>query len=223
MDGWACAAGHDPPEARPSPPCAWHQIGAGTASVSGPLPLKLERPLRSVLRSPLQSGRAGAGCLMSAGPAFRPRPGSLARHDRTLLLGGLALLVLLCWWQLLGMARDMHSDTFGATLGMWIVMMTGMMVPTAVRSIMVYSQINARVARRGGTARVRLVWIPRNDKSDLFEPGLRLHCRFPGALRDRAHGGELAASRRTLRRLVPTCSTAAIPRSRHTCTAMGGL
>lgn len=89
---------------------------------------------------------------MSAAPAFRPRPGSLARADRALLLGALALLVLLCWRQLFAMAQGMHDEAFGALFAMWVVMMIGMMVPTAVRSIMLYVQINARVARRGGAA-----------------------------------------------------------------------
>jgi predicted metal-binding membrane protein len=89
---------------------------------------------------------------------------SLARRDLILLLGALGGLVVLCWWYLIGMARGMDgmsgmngamgirtwtSVDFLMMFGMWAVMMVGMMVPTAVRSVMIFAQIGARTAARG--------------------------------------------------------------------------
>lgn len=89
---------------------------------------------------------------------------SLARRDLILLLGALAGLVVLCWWYLIDMARGMDgmssmngamgirpwtSVDFLMMFGMWAVMMVGMMVPTAVRSVLIFAQIGARAAAQG--------------------------------------------------------------------------
>jgi predicted metal-binding membrane protein len=89
---------------------------------------------------------------------------SLARRDLILLLGALGVLVALCWWYLIDMARGMGgmsgmngamgirpwtSADFLMMFGMWAVMMVGMMVPTAVRSILIFAQIGARAASQG--------------------------------------------------------------------------
>lgn len=105
-------------------------------------------------------------------PFSRPRPGSLARYDQALLLGGLSLLVALCWWYLFEMASDMSGMSMEMSSGgqdgsvpienppwtisetimifmMWAIMMAGMMVPTAIRAIMIYARVNAQAVKRG--------------------------------------------------------------------------
>lgn len=102
-------------------------------------------------------------------PYSRPRPGSLARYDQSLLVGGLLVLVALCWWYLFAMSSNMsiemipeHADTQNTNqhpsqsitdnlmlFMMWAIMMTGMMVPTAIRAIMIYAQVNAQAVKRG--------------------------------------------------------------------------
>lgn len=91
---------------------------------------------------------------------------SLARRDLIPLLGALAALVALCWLYLIKMSRDMvamnSADTvmgitpwsavdFFLMFAMWAVMMVGMMVPTAIRSVMIFAQIGARAAEQGRT------------------------------------------------------------------------
>lgn len=91
---------------------------------------------------------------------------SLARRDLILLLGALGGLVALCWWYLIDMARGMAgmadmdgmigamgvrpwtNADFLMMFGMWAVMMVAMMVPTAVRSVLIFAQIGARAAAR---------------------------------------------------------------------------
>lgn len=104
-------------------------------------------------------------------PFSRPRPGSLARYDQLLLIGGLLVLVALCWWYLLNMSSNMSMDMALDQEGtqnsnhhpswsiadnlmlfmMWAIMMAGMMVPTAIRAIMIYARVNAQAVRRGRT------------------------------------------------------------------------
>lgn len=88
---------------------------------------------------------------------------SLAQRDLILLLGALGGLVALCWWYLIDMSRgivDMSGAMgirpwsnidFMLMFAMWAVMMVGMMVPTAVRSVLIFVQIHARAATRGRT------------------------------------------------------------------------
>lgn len=81
------------------------------------------------------------------------------RHDRVLVIGGLALLVALSWGylilgidageaQMAGMALPMNTmpwplDRWGLMLAMWLVMMAAMMLPSAAPMVLLY----ARVAR----------------------------------------------------------------------------
>ncbi len=72
-----------------------------------------------------------------------------------LALGG---LVILSWVLLICMSGSlmvMESDVgirpwsgsdFATMIGMWVVMMVGMMVPTAVRSVLIFSRISAKAA-----------------------------------------------------------------------------
>ena len=84
----------------------------------------------------------------------------LARRDQVLLLGALGGLVVLCWLYLIEMSRGMDdmSAAMGVTpwskadfllmFAMWVVMMVGMMVPTAIRSVLIFVRIGARAAER---------------------------------------------------------------------------
>jgi predicted metal-binding membrane protein len=83
----------------------------------------------------------------------------MLRHDRALVIGGLALLVLLSWGDLIlgldagaeqmaGMVMPMNImawtlDRWGLMLSMWLVMMAAMMLPSAAPMVLLY----ARVAR----------------------------------------------------------------------------
>jgi len=90
-------------------------------------------------------------------------PTSLAQRDLTLLLGALSGLVALCWWYLIDLSHDMGGTSgamgirpwsnvdFLQMFAMWAVMMVGMMVPTAVRSVLIFVQVGARAATRGRT------------------------------------------------------------------------
>lgn len=86
---------------------------------------------------------------------------SLAKRDQFLLLGALGWLVALCWWYLIDTSRGMASMSGGMGIrpwsstdfllmfAMWAVMMVGMMVPTAIRSVLIFVQIGTRAATRG--------------------------------------------------------------------------
>lgn len=91
--------------------------------------------------------------MMSAAPSS-----TLARRDRVALLVALCGLAALCWLLLIDMAGDMTGSMgvnpwsgsyFAMMLYMWIVMMIGMMAPTAVRSILIFTQISAKSVARG--------------------------------------------------------------------------
>jgi predicted metal-binding membrane protein len=95
---------------------------------------------------------------------------TLRQIDQALIWIAMVGLISLSWWYLIDMARDMScmagmadmSDASGMRgeasvqswsladfwmmLIMWIVMMIGMMIPSAVRTIMIY----ARIARQAG-------------------------------------------------------------------------
>ena len=85
---------------------------------------------------------------------------AVLRRDRLLILGGLAVLTLLAWGYMAAMAGRMSgtpaaaqgqawgvSDFFFA-LGMWSVMMMGMMLPSASPMVLTFSGISRR--RRAG-------------------------------------------------------------------------
>jgi predicted metal-binding membrane protein len=87
----------------------------------------------------------------------------MLRHDRALVIGGLALLVSLSWAYLIlgldagdekmaGMVMPMSVmpwtlDRWGLMLSMWLVMMAAMMLPSAAPMVLLY----ARVARSRST------------------------------------------------------------------------
>ena len=85
----------------------------------------------------------------------------LARRDLLPLLGALGALVALSWWYLIDQSRGMAGMIGGVGIqrwsgidfllmfAMWAVMMVGMMVPTAIRSVLIFVQIGARAAARG--------------------------------------------------------------------------
>ncbi len=93
--------------------------------------------------------------------------GTLARRDFIALVSALAILVTVCWWYLVIMARDMArmagmSSDMSATgvkpwtasdvwmmFAMWAIMMIAMMVPTAMRAVLIFTQISARQKLRG--------------------------------------------------------------------------
>src|SRR3954464_2281699 len=88
----------------------------------------------------------------------------VVQHDRALLIGTLALVTVACWSWIVPMARDMYGAMTGPSawmmtdrwdlphlllLGtMWIVMMAGMMLPSATPTLLVYA---AASRRRAGT------------------------------------------------------------------------
>lgn len=83
---------------------------------------------------------------------------SLLRRDRWIVGGALAALTALCWVYLFRMAEGMQTSSatqgmgidswdardFAAMLLMWVIMMVGMMVPSASPMVLLYT----RVARR---------------------------------------------------------------------------
>ena len=85
-------------------------------------------------------------------------------RDRWLVLGSLLLVAGACWAWLVPMARDMYGDMTGPSawmmsnawtpahlallFAMWTAMMTGMMLPSAAPTLLVYGMM----ARRGDDA-----------------------------------------------------------------------
>lgn len=90
---------------------------------------------------------------------------SLKLWDTTTLLISLGGLVILSWLLLIDMTRSMtgmdmqmgmgptawSAADFAMMLSMWIVMMVGMMVPTAVRSVLIFSRMSASAVAAGHT------------------------------------------------------------------------
>jgi predicted metal-binding membrane protein len=90
---------------------------------------------------------------------------TLAQCDRLLIWVALGGLVLLCWLYLVRMSLSMGSmdgmmneamglrpwqvKDFILMFAMWAIMMIGMMVPTAMRSVMVFSRIGAKASAQG--------------------------------------------------------------------------
>jgi len=84
----------------------------------------------------------------------------LLRRDRIVVATALLAIVVLAWAYLLfGIGRDMPmglgddmmpmpwtSATFGIVLGMWVVMMIAMMLPSAARMILLFAAIDRRKA-----------------------------------------------------------------------------
>jgi predicted metal-binding membrane protein len=91
----------------------------------------------------------------AAAPISAP---ALRRRDRVAILGALAGVTALAWTYLLAMAGMDGMDALHAwspldaalMLVMWLVMMVGMMLPTATPMTLLYAQV-ARKARRDGS------------------------------------------------------------------------
>jgi predicted metal-binding membrane protein len=109
----------------------------------------------------------GAASAVAAGDGVLER---VLRRDRWIVASALALLVALCWLYLLAMADAMRAmmgeggsgaymwlmpmgawsaAEFALALAMWIIMMIGMMVPSAAPAILLYSLIRRREQQRG--------------------------------------------------------------------------
>ena len=96
---------------------------------------------------------------------------SALRHDRAPLAVLLILIPLACWWWIVVMARDMYGPMRGASAwmmtpswdaphvillwAMWAVMMTGMMLPSASPTLVIYG---AAARRRDGAGAARHVY-----------------------------------------------------------------
>ncbi len=82
---------------------------------------------------------------------------SLLRRDRWLIGGALAVSIALCWACIVPMARDMYGAMTGPAawmmtgrwdfahlsllFAMWVVMMTGMMLPSAAPTLFLYAGV----------------------------------------------------------------------------------
>jgi predicted metal-binding membrane protein len=82
---------------------------------------------------------------------------SLLRRDRWLVGGALAVTVALCWTWIVSMARDMYGPMTGPAawmmtdrwnlthllllFAMWVVMMAGMMLPSAAPTLFLYAGV----------------------------------------------------------------------------------
>src|SRR3974390_994549 len=95
----------------------------------------------------------------------------LLRRDRWLIGLAIVAAIALCWAWLVPMARDMYGPMTGASawmmtdtwdfphqvllLAMWIVMMIGMMLPSAAPALLLYaSVVHNSPEAAGATARV---------------------------------------------------------------------
>jgi predicted metal-binding membrane protein len=84
----------------------------------------------------------------------------ILRRDRWLLGGALTVVIVLCWGWIVPMAVDMYgtmtgssawmmTDTWDFThlallFAMWVVMMAGMMLPSAAPALLIYAQVVRR-------------------------------------------------------------------------------
>ena len=93
------------------------------------------------------------------------------RHERAVLIAILAAVTAACWWWIVPMARDMYGPMTGPSAwmmtarwdtphllllaAMWIVMMAGMMLPSAAPMLLLYAG-SARSRAGGAHATVRV-------------------------------------------------------------------
>jgi predicted metal-binding membrane protein len=85
------------------------------------------------------------------------------RHERAIVLGGVALLALLGWWFVVagaglhpgGMAA-MRGPPLGALILMWWLMMVAMMLPSAAPAVLLYGRVREM---RGGDAAIAQSWV----------------------------------------------------------------
>src|SRR5690242_784290 len=82
---------------------------------------------------------------------------SLLLRDRWLIGGALAIAIVLCWAWIVPMARDMYGAMDGSSawmmthnwdfthlallFAMWVVMMVGMMLPSAAPTLLLYAGV----------------------------------------------------------------------------------
>ena len=98
------------------------------------------------------------------------------RRDRAIIIGALAVLTALCWLDLVWLANDMWMGgmdmtgyrmipagqglmmpanapwrpiEFGYVFVMWIVMMIGMMTPSAAPAILIYARMGRKTVAQG--------------------------------------------------------------------------
>lgn len=98
---------------------------------------------------------------MSSAPDLTSR---ILRHERAILIAGIALLVALCWWFLargagLPRAMDMagmQPPPFAALVLMWWLMMVAMMLPSATPVILLYARVRRQ---RRDDARIAGSWL----------------------------------------------------------------
>ncbi len=86
---------------------------------------------------------------------------SLPLRDRIIILSGLGIITLLAWFYLVEGARSGAGmsptgpawtvDYFVAMLAMWVIMMVGMMVPSAIPMVMIYAAISRKAVREGAS------------------------------------------------------------------------
>ena len=85
---------------------------------------------------------------------------SLLRRDRWLVGAALAVVIVLCWVWIVPMAIDMYGSMSGASewmmaddwdfthlvllFAMWVVMMAGMMLPSAAPALLIYAAVVRR-------------------------------------------------------------------------------
>jgi predicted metal-binding membrane protein len=93
-------------------------------------------------------------------------------RDRIVVLSILGVIVLLSWVYLFDMARAMDAGHcasmagepwtagyFTAMLAMWIIMMVGMMVPSAIPMILIYASVVRKAAREGSSLAATEVFV----------------------------------------------------------------
>jgi len=87
---------------------------------------------------------------------------SALKHDRWLTAGAVGLVALLCWAWIVPMARDMYGSMSGPAawmmtdrwdvthlallFAMWVVMMIGMMLPSAAPTLLLYATVLRKTA-----------------------------------------------------------------------------
>jgi predicted metal-binding membrane protein len=114
-------------------------------------------------------GRSGGEATESAGGPGQTGLAALVGRERALVWAGLAALVLVAWLYLLHMAGmgmgaetaamplHPHRWTAGdllAAVAMWVVMMVGMMLPSAAPVILIVAAVNRKRRAQGG------LWVP---------------------------------------------------------------
>jgi predicted metal-binding membrane protein len=86
----------------------------------------------------------------------------ILRHERAIVVMGVALLVLIGWWYIArgagmddGMA-GMRAPPFGALVLMWWLMMVAMMLPSAAPAILLYARVRQM---RNADAAIAQTWV----------------------------------------------------------------